>query len=136
MGPEIMGVGIDAVELDEFAGAMAKNPGIAGAVFTEKEKDRAGSISGFGALAFAAKEACFKALGESWTGGRLDWREIELVPGAAGEYSLCLSGEAAELAAELHASVIEFSCSIDARRALAEVVLTRAAAHRAGREER
>lgn len=92
-GP-LIGVGIDLVELEEFAESVLRRPSIAERVFTERElADCEGPqrIERLGAR-FAAKEATFKAAGTGWARG-VTWHDAEVIsrPGKAPE--LLVRGE-------------------------------------------
>jgi holo-[acyl-carrier protein] synthase len=97
----VIGIGIDAVELDRFGGALERRPRIAERLFTVGERTamaaRANPTPGLGAR-FAAKEAVLKALGVGI--GACSWHDIEVV-GAGEAPRLELHGRAASLAAEL-----------------------------------
>jgi len=61
-------------------------------------------------IGFSCKEACFKALGVSWTNSRISWKDIEIFfsnENDLQEYSICLNGYALELFNERKCSKIE-----------------------------
>ena len=92
----MIGVGIDAVDVDRFAILLTRRPGLIERLFTEGERaDAGGSPARLGAR-FAAKEAVMKALGVGL--GAFKLREVEVVRRATGEPALLLHGEAAALA--------------------------------------
>jgi holo-[acyl-carrier protein] synthase len=96
----IVGVGLDAVEVDRFRRVLARTPGVADRVFTAAER-------AYGSLApdpaqrlaarFAAKEAAMKALGVGI--GAIGWHDVEVVRADGGAPSLRVTGRAATLAA-------------------------------------
>jgi holo-[acyl-carrier protein] synthase len=97
----VIGVGVDAVEVDRFRRVLARSPRLAQRLFTDGElayaarrRDPAQPL----AARFAAKEAVLKALG----GGRGSARfaEIEVTRATSGAPALRLAGRAAALAAE------------------------------------
>lgn len=110
VGPMI-GIGIDAVEIERFRRVLARTPGVARRLFTEAEQAYA---AGFADAAprlagrFAAKEATMKALGVGL--GGFGFREVEVVREPSGAPSLRVSGAAAALATAL--GVTSFRVSI------------------------
>jgi len=98
----VVGVGLDAVDLDRFRTVLDRRPGIVGRVFTAGERDTAGRRRDpVPALAarFAAKEAVMKAMGVGL--GAVSMVDIEVEGGAGSAPSLVLSGAAARLARRL-----------------------------------
>ena len=96
----MVGIGIDAVELDRFRRVLARRPGVAGRLFTDDERAYAGRAhDGTHRLAgrFAAKEAVMKALGVGL--GAFAFHDVEVVRAESGAPSLALRGRAASLAA-------------------------------------
>jgi holo-[acyl-carrier protein] synthase len=96
----MIGVGVDAVEVDRFRSVLARRPRLAERLFTEGElayaarrRDPTERL----AARFAAKEAVLKALGGGL--GSAGMREIEVTRAASGAPALRLSGRAAALAA-------------------------------------
>ncbi|HEX3948153.1 MAG TPA: holo-ACP synthase [Acidimicrobiales bacterium] len=103
-GAGIVGVGIDAVDVDRFRLALQRRPRLADRLFTDGERADA-AVSGNPAerlaARFAAKEATMKALGSGI--GSFALRDVEVVrsPGTgptSGAPSLRLAAAAAELA--------------------------------------
>jgi len=98
----VIGVGIDAVDVDRFRRLLARRPQIAQRVFTDAERssmyERADPVPGLAAR-FAAKEATMKALGTGLGGVR--FAEVEVVRTEAGAPRLEVSGGAARRAAAL-----------------------------------
>jgi holo-[acyl-carrier protein] synthase len=95
----MIGLGIDAVEVERFRQVLARRPRLGDRLFTPGElayATRAADPTERLAARFAAKEAVLKALGVGL--GAADFREIEVVRSADGEPSLVLHGRAAELA--------------------------------------
>jgi holo-[acyl-carrier protein] synthase len=101
-------IGIDIVENERFARALARRPRLAERVFTPAEREycltRPDPAQHF-AVRFAAKEAVGKALG---TGVR-NWREIEISGG--GQPRVLMSGWASETAAALGVEGLKVSLS-------------------------
>ncbi len=97
----MIGIGIDAVEVDRFRAVLARRPSLAERVFTAGERSHvARSVDPVPRLAarFAAKEAVMKALGVGL--GAFGFHDVEVVSAASGAPALVLSGRAAALAAE------------------------------------
>ena len=118
----MIGIGIDAVEIDRFRRVLARTPGVARRLFTEGEraygarfKDPAPRL----AARFAAKEAAMKALGVGL--GAFAFHDVEVVRAPSGAPSLAVSGAAAERAATL--GVTGFRLSITHTDRTAEAVV-------------
>lgn len=123
----IVGLGMDLVATDRFERALSAGDVLEERAFTSSEwsacaarADRAQAL----AARFAAKEACFKALGTGWGNGYA-LREVEVVSQDSGRPDLRLSGRAAERAAALGVRTIHVSLSHDGGAAAAVVVLER-----------
>lgn len=92
----IIGIGLDIVEIDRIAAALARHGGrLAWRVFTPREQSycRQGGerlAAARYAARFAAKEAVVKALGTGFRGGML--RDIEVCVDEAGRPAIHLSG--------------------------------------------
>jgi holo-[acyl-carrier protein] synthase len=80
MGPLVLGIGIDIVALDEFAATLGRRPKMLERVLTEAELQASGGAIAKMAIAFAVKEAAFKAVGIGWQKG-VGWRDAELRDG-------------------------------------------------------
>ena len=93
------GVGLDLLEIDRLAQALARRPRLAERLFTERERAFAaerGEPARHLAARFCAKEAVAKALGlTGWS-----FRDVEVVATAAAP-EVRLTGTVAERAAEL-----------------------------------
>jgi holo-[acyl-carrier protein] synthase len=102
------GVGLDLLEIERLARALARRPRLAERLFTEAERARVGELGGHArhlAVRFCAKEAVAKALALR-DGG---WHDVEVLGGGDGPPSVRLSGRAAERAAELGVERVEVS---------------------------
>ena len=98
------GVGIDLLEIDRLERALARRPRLAQRLFTEAERDYAGSRARPAmhlAARFCAKEAVSKALEMDV----LHPRDIEVVGGGDGPARVSLHGEVAARAAALGVEV-------------------------------
>jgi holo-[acyl-carrier protein] synthase len=99
-GP-VVGVGIDAVDLERFARVLARRPGMTARLFTEGELAYARAASDPVprlSTRFAAKEAAMKALGVGL--GAFPFHDVEVVRSGLDAPWLSLRGAAARLAAE------------------------------------
>ena len=98
------GVGLDLLEIDRLAAALARRPRLAERLFTDAERafaaDRAEPARHLAAR-FCAKEAVAKAL--ALRDG--DWHDVEVLGGGDAAPGLRLSGRAAARAAELGVDV-------------------------------
>ena len=113
----IVGVGIDVVQVDRLARALARTPRLADRLFTagEQASTRTESL----AARFAAKEAVAKALGAP---GGLRWTDAEVVSEPSGRPRLVLHGGVAEEAAAQGITSWHLSLSHDGGVATAVVV--------------
>ncbi len=79
---EVVGIGLDVVEIPRLRNIIERNPGFISRVFTKAEvgycSQKRDRISCF-ALRLAAKEAVFKALSTGLNG--FSWQMIEIVSG-------------------------------------------------------
>jgi holo-[acyl-carrier protein] synthase len=100
-GEVVIGIGIDAVEVERFREVLARTPGVARRLFTEAERaygDRRRDPAERLAARFAAKEAVMKALGVGL--GAFAFHDVEVVRAPSGQPGLELRGRAADLARE------------------------------------
>jgi len=99
--PAMIGLGIDAVEIDRFRLVLARRPTLADRLFTDDERAYGARFNDPApplAARFAAKEAAMKALGVGL--GAFAFHDVEVVRAAGGAPSLRVSGAAAALAGE------------------------------------
>jgi holo-[acyl-carrier protein] synthase len=99
----IVGIGIDIIEVDRVARLAEKSPRFLEKTFTPREiaycskkKNRHQNF----AARFAAKEACFKALGR-----RIGWKDVELVNRPSGQPDLVIKGGMPQPFERVHVSV-------------------------------
>ena len=117
----MIGIGIDAVEIDRFRRVLARQPGMAARLFTEGERaygERQRDPAPRLAARFAAKEAVMKALGVGL--GAFAFHDVEVVSATSGAPSLVLRGGAAALASER--GVLDWRLSLTHTDHLAEAV--------------
>jgi holo-[acyl-carrier protein] synthase len=96
---DILGIGVDLVEVERIDKAIARHEGFVSRVFSLRERKRCEDCAYPGrryAACFAAKEAASKALGTGVRG--FAWPEVEMLTDEAGRPYLELSGRAEELA--------------------------------------
>jgi holo-[acyl-carrier protein] synthase len=95
----VVGIGVDAVDLDRFRALLARRPRLSFRLFTDDERayaSRAADPTARLATRFAAKEATMKALGVGL--GAFSFVDVEVVRSGLGPPHLVLSGGAEELA--------------------------------------
>lgn len=118
----MIGIGIDAVEVERFRLILKRRPRLLERLFTEAEIesliDRVDPTPGLAAR-FAAKEAAMKALGVGL--GEVGFREIEVVRADSGAPSILITGRAKNLADALH--VTELHLSMTHTRLMASAVV-------------
>jgi holo-[acyl-carrier protein] synthase len=98
---ELVGLGIDSVDIARFARVLERRPALAARLFTAGERayaERLFNPAPSLAARFAVKEAVMKALGVGL--GALDWVEVEVVRHGGGAPGLAVRGRAAALAAD------------------------------------
>jgi len=97
-GGEVVGVGIDAVDVERFRTVLGRRKRFAERVFTEAERAEAAArhdpVPGLAAR-FAAKEAVMKSLSVGL--GAFDFADVEVVRGEGGAPALTVTGRAAVL---------------------------------------
>jgi holo-[acyl-carrier protein] synthase len=122
----IVGIGLDVVAVERIARSLRHGDGrFQQLAFTPAEiaacdsrADRAQAL----AARFAAKEACFKALGTGWAKG-VSFEQIEVIGVEGGQPELRLTGRAAERAAALGVRTVHVALSHEHDVAAAVVVL-------------
>ena len=95
----MIGLGIDAVEIDRFRRMLGRRPGLAARLFTDAERAYGARFADPAprlAARFADKEAAMKALGVGL--GAFPFHDVEVVRADGGAPSLRVSGAAAALA--------------------------------------
>jgi holo-[acyl-carrier protein] synthase len=121
---EILGMGVDVVDIARLDRLLRQWPRMAERLFTDGERAYAQGRhrpAEHLAARYAAKEATFKALGTGWPS--IGWHDVEVVSPGEGEGGgprLALTGAAAEHAAGARGMV---SLSHDGGLAIAQVLL-------------
>jgi len=95
---DLLGVGIDLVDVGRLSSAIERRPGLLDRVFTAAERATSSGARAPERLAarFAAKEATMKALGVGL--GAFALRDVEVVTARDGRPALALHGAASALA--------------------------------------
>jgi len=89
----VAGIGIDVVEVEDFAYRVRRTPKLLERIFSSKELKLSHSMESL-AGRFAAKEAVLKALGKGLKGG-IRWRDVEILGGITSPPEVVLKGKAA-----------------------------------------
>ena len=128
-GGEVMGVGIDAVDVERFRTVLARRPRFAERIFTAGERAEAAGrhdpVPGLAAR-FAAKEAVMKSLSVGL--GAFDFADVEVVRGEGGAPAMTVTGRAAAIAEERAVGGWHISLTHTATVAMAIAVAYRSAA--------
>lgn len=94
----MVGVGVDAVDIDRFRRSLARTPTMRGRLFTSSELDdlarRRDPVPGLAAR-FAAREAAMKALGVGL--GAFGFHDLWVTRAASGAPALAVAGAAEAL---------------------------------------
>jgi holo-[acyl-carrier protein] synthase len=120
---DIVGVGVDLVDVGRMRVALARTPGLVARVFTDGEVAWATAVADSAqrfAARFAAKEAVLKSLGVGL--GAAPLRDVEVVRADSGAPHVVLHGNAASLADARGVSAFHLSLSHVDTTAMAMVV--------------
>ena len=119
----MVGIGIDAVDVDRFRRVLRRRPGLAERVFTEGERAYAAAAPDPAprlAARFAAKEAVMKALGVGL--GAVAFHDVEVLTDPTGAPRIAVDGRAARHAATLGVTAWRLSLTHTDRLAAAVAV--------------
>jgi holo-[acyl-carrier protein] synthase len=119
----IEGLGVDIVEIDRMAAALARHPRMKERIFSADERrycEVRNRPEVHYALRFAAKEAVLKALGTGFSG--MKFTDVEVMRDPRGRPEPKLSGRAAEVAAEMGVVEMHLSLSYTHTTAVASAV--------------
>jgi holo-[acyl-carrier protein] synthase len=100
----LIGLGVDVVDLDRFAGVLERRANFITRVYTPSERDYCEQAKGAMkrveryAVRFAAKEAVMKALGVGL--GSFGFQDVEIERAESGDPTIALRRKAATIAAE------------------------------------
>ena len=118
----VIGVGVDAVDIDRFARSLTRTPGMRTRLFTAQElADVAPRVDPVPALAarFAAREATMKALGLGL--GAFGFHDVSVERQPSGRPTLVVTGRARTLADEAGVQAWHLSLTHTATVAIAVV---------------
>ncbi|MDE3203247.1 MAG: holo-ACP synthase [Acidobacteriota bacterium] len=99
MSGQLIGLGLDVVDIPRFREVLRRRPALAERLFSPDELAYAATLANPAptlAGRFATKEAVMKALGVGL--GAVDWKDISVQRRAGGAPELAVQGRAAELA--------------------------------------
>jgi holo-[acyl-carrier protein] synthase len=108
--PRASRIGLDLVDVDRFAAALARYPRLEERIFTPAEAAYCGQ-RGKPVLHLAARFAAKEAVGKLLGTGVLCWRDIEVVGEHGAAPAVRLSGTTAQRAAEMDIAEIRVSLS-------------------------
>lgn len=124
----ILGCGIDLMDVDRFEREVVRRGGdLLDELFSRAElarcMERRRPAEGC-AMQYAAKEACFKALGTGKS-GRMAWRDVEITWAGSGERpAISLTGETAAVAGSMGVTGVHVALTTTREHAVAWVVVT------------
>jgi holo-[acyl-carrier protein] synthase len=123
----VLGHGIDVVDVQRIAALLAKNHDFLLGWFTTRELEQLSQrVSQPAVVAgrVAAKEAVVKALGSGFD-DEVSWQDVEILTTEVGTPTVHLSGGAAKLAKALGVSLILVSITHDANLSFASAIAGR-----------
>lgn len=119
----IIGIGVDAVDLDRFALMLQRTPSTLERLFTDHEREYAASFAdptATLAARFAAREAAMKALGVGL--GAFDFHDVWIRNEPSGQPTLMVDGVARDIARQRGVTQWNVSLTHTATIAIAYVV--------------
>jgi holo-[acyl-carrier protein] synthase len=123
----ILGSGVDLMEVARFEREVTRRgDGLVEELFSASElawcRRRRRAAEGY-AMAYAAKEALFKALGTGKV-GRMAWHDVDVAwPEGASQPTMALAGESAVVAAAMGVSAVHLATALTKTLAVAWVVV-------------
>lgn len=121
----ILGIGVDLVGIPDFRTRIKNNPAFIKNVFTNAEIEWCDAykdpIERYAAR-FAVKEAFYKALPQ-WVQDKVNWLDVETLPGANGRPDIYPSSECRVLLEKIGVSEIFLSISHETEYAIANVII-------------
>ena len=122
----IVGIGVDAVEIDRFRRSLERTPSMKTRLFTQEEleyvephDDPSASL----AARFAAREAVMKAMGVGL--GAFEFRDVWVQRADSGRPALAVTGRAEQIANELGVTDWHLSITHTDTTAIAYVIAVR-----------
>ena len=122
----IVGVGVDAVEIDRFRRSLERTPSMKTRLFTSEELeyvDHHGDPTPSLAARFAAREAVMKAMGVGL--GAFEFHDVWVQRAESGRPTLAVTGRAEQIADELGVTEWHLSITHTASTAIAYVIAVR-----------
>jgi holo-[acyl-carrier protein] synthase len=121
----VVGVGIDAIEIDRVRRALERTPRLIDRLFTDREQRHCLATVGRRraarfAVRFAAKEAVAKALGTGVVG--FGFRDIEILNGANGEPTVVQDVRARRVATHIGVRTVHVTQSVTRDTAVATAI--------------
>jgi holo-[acyl-carrier protein] synthase len=121
----VIGVGVDLVDVSDFRKRVKRNPKFLGHVFSSAEKEWCEAYFDPGerySARFAAKEAFYKAL-PFQVQNKIDWKDIEIVPGPNGKPEVLPSEKCHVLLKQIGVERVLLSLSQESGMAISFIVL-------------
>lgn len=112
MTGQVLGLGVDVVDIPRFRAVLDRRPALAQRLFSAEELAYAATLANPAptlAGRFGAKEAVMKALGVGI--GAVDWTDIKVLRRAGGRPEMIVDGRAGDLAARRGVATWEVSIS-------------------------
>ena len=122
----IVGVGVDAVEIDRFRRSLERTPSMKTRLFTSEELeyvDHHGDPTPSLAARFAAREAVMKAMGVGL--GAFEFHDVWVQRAESGRPTLAVTGRAEQIADELGVTEWHLSITHTDSTAIAYVIAVR-----------
>lgn len=122
----IVGVGVDAVEIDRFRRSLERTPSMKTRLFTSEELeyvDHHGDPTPSLAARFAAREAVMKAMGVGL--GAFEFHDVWVKRAESGRPTLAVTGRAEQIADELGVTEWHLSITHTDSTAIAYVIAVR-----------
>ncbi len=122
----IVGIGVDAVEIDRFRRSLERTPSMKSRLFTSEELDYVephDDPTASLAARFAAREAVMKAMGVGL--GAFEFHDVWVQRADSGRPTLAVTGRAQQIANELGVTDWHLSITHTASTAIAYVIAVR-----------
>ena len=122
----IVGIGVDAVEIDRFRRSLERTPSMKSRLFTSEELDSVephDDPTASLAARFAAREAVMKAMGVGL--GAFEFHDVWVQRADSGRPTLAVTGRAQQIANELGVTDWHLSITHTASTAIAYVIAVR-----------